>query len=105
MQGITFDFLKDNTTNIDDGIYEKFDKDGTDTDIIPIHQIIAGPLNVISIPSTFYRSKRRVKVPDNRAIHKLLFARKWWRLINLVSFLLLLKIGFFWIEQNCLHWN
>ena len=55
MQAITFDFLKDNTTNIDDGIYQKFDKDGTDTDIIPIHQIIAGPLNVISIPSTFYR--------------------------------------------------
>ena len=76
MQAITFDFLKDNTTNIDDGIYEKFDKDGTDTDIIPIHQIIAGPLNVISIPSTFYRSKRRVKIPDSRAIHKLLFARK-----------------------------
>ena len=42
MQAITFDFSKDNTTNIDDGIYEKFDKDGTDTDIIPIHQIIAG---------------------------------------------------------------
>ena len=76
VQAITFDFLKDNTTNIDDGIYQKFDKDGTDTDIIPIHQIIAGPLNVISIPSIFYRSKRRVKIPDNRAIHKLLFARK-----------------------------
>ena len=54
LQAITFDFLKDNTTNIDDSIYEKFDKDGTDTDIIPIHQIIAGPLNVISIPSTSY---------------------------------------------------
>ena len=50
---------------------EKFDKDGTDTDIIPIHQIIAGPLNVISIPSTSYQSKRKVKIPDNRAIHKL----------------------------------
>ena len=71
VQAITFDFLKDNTTNIDDGIYQKFDKDGTDTDIIPIHQIIAGPLNVISIPSTSYRSKRKVKIPDNRAVHKL----------------------------------
>ena len=29
----------------------QFDKDGTDTDIIPMHQIIAGPLNVILIPS------------------------------------------------------
>ena len=86
MQAITFDFLKDNNTNIDDGIYEKFDKDGTVSDIIPIHQIIAGPLNVISVPSTSYRSKRKVKNPDNRAIHKFLFARKWWRLINLVSF-------------------
>ena len=54
VQAITFDFLKNNTTNIDDGIYEKFDKDGTYTDIIPIHQIIACPLNVISIPSTSY---------------------------------------------------
>ena len=71
VQAITFDFLKKNTTNIDDSIYEKFDKDGTDTDIIPIHQIIAGPLNVISIPNTSYRSKRNVKIPNNRAIHKL----------------------------------
>ena len=39
VQVITLDFLKDNTTNIDDGIY---DKNGTD--IIPIHQIIASPL-------------------------------------------------------------
>ena len=71
VQAITFDFLKNNTTNIDDSIYEKFDKDGTEADIIPIHQIIAGPLNVISIPSTSYQSKRKVKIPDNRAIHKL----------------------------------
>ena len=76
VQAITLDFLKDNNTNIDDGIYEKFDKDGTVSDIIPIHQIIAGPLNVISVPSTSYRSKRKVKNPDNRAIHKFLFARK-----------------------------
>ena len=40
-------------------------------DIIPIHKIIAGPLNVISIPSTSYRSNRKVKIPDNRAVHKL----------------------------------
>ena len=66
VQAITFDFLKNNTTNINDGIYEKFVKDGTDTDIIPIHQIIAGPLNAISIPS-----KRKVKICNNRAIHKL----------------------------------
>ena len=39
VQAITFDFLKDNTTNIDDGIYGK-----NDTDIIPIHQIIVSPL-------------------------------------------------------------
>ena len=71
VQAITFDLLKDNTTNINDGIYEKFEKDGTDTDILPIHQIIAGPLNVISIPSTSYQSKRKVKILDNRAIHKL----------------------------------
>ena len=71
VQAITFDFLKNNTTNINDGIYEKFDKDGTDTDIIPIHQIIAGPLYVISIPSTSCQSKRKVKIPDNTAIHKL----------------------------------
>ena len=71
VQAITFDFLKDNTTNIDDSIYEKFDKDGTDTDIIPIHQIIAGPLNVISIPSTSYQSKRKEKILDNRAIQNL----------------------------------
>ena len=76
VQAITFDFLKDNNTNVDDDIYEKFDKDGTVSDIIPIHQIIAGPLNVISVPSTSYRSKRKVKNPDNRAIHKFLFARK-----------------------------
>ena len=76
VQAITFDFLKDNNTNVDDGIYEKFDKDGTVSDIIPIHQIIAGPLNVISVPSTSYRSKRKVKNPDNRAIHQFLFARK-----------------------------
>ena len=36
---ITFDFLKDDTTNIDDGIYGK-----NGTDIIPIHQIIVSPL-------------------------------------------------------------
>ena len=71
VQPITFDFLKNNTTNIDDGIYKKFDKDGTDTDIIPIHQIIVGPLNIISNQSTSYRSQRKVKIPDNRAIHKL----------------------------------
>ena len=71
MQVITFDFLKNNTTNIDDGIYEKFGKDDTDTDIIPIYQVIAGTLNVISIPSTSYRSKRKVKNLDNRAVHKL----------------------------------
>ena len=52
-------------------MYEKFDKDGTDAYIIPIHQIIAGPLNVILIPSTSYPSKRKVKIPDNRAVHKL----------------------------------
>ena len=79
---ITFDFLKDNTTNIDDGIYEKFDKDGIDTDIISIHQIIAGPLNVISIPSMSYQSKKKVKIPNNGAVHKLYccfqnFVRRW----------------------------
>ena len=63
-------FLKKNTTNIDDGIYEKFDKDGTDTGIIPIHQIVAGPLNAISISITSYRSKGKIKISDNRAIHK-----------------------------------
>ena len=49
VQAITFDFLKDNTTNIDDDIhiYGKFDEDGTDKDIILIHQVTAGPLNVI----------------------------------------------------------
>ena len=65
VQAITFYFLKNNTTNIDDDIYEKFDKDGTNTDIIPIHQIIAGSLNVTSIPSTSYRSKRKAKITDN----------------------------------------
>ena len=39
VQAITFDFLKDNTTNIDDDIYGK-----NGTDIIPIHQIIVSPL-------------------------------------------------------------
>ena len=61
VQAISFDFLKNNTTNIDDGIYEKFDKDGADTDIAPIHQIIVGPLNVISIPSTIPLTDQRKK--------------------------------------------
>ena len=47
VQAVIFDFLKDSITNIDDGMYEKFEKDGTDSDILPIHQIIAGLLNVI----------------------------------------------------------
>ena len=71
VQTVTFDFLKNNTTNINDSIYDKLDKDGTDIDIIPIHQIIASQLNVISIPSTSDQSKRKVKILDNRAIHKL----------------------------------
>ena len=32
-----FGFLKNNTASITDGIYEQFDKDGTDTDITPIY--------------------------------------------------------------------
>ena len=52
-------------------MHGKFDKDGADTYTIPIHQIIAGPLTAISIPSTSYRSKRKVKTSDNRAIHNL----------------------------------
>ena len=71
VQAMTFDVIKDNTTNIDDDIYVNFEKDGTDTNTIPIHQIIACPLNVISIPNTSYQSNKKVKVPDNRAIHKL----------------------------------
>ena len=72
VQAMTFDFIKDNTANINDDIYVNFEKDGTDTNTIPIHQTMACPLNVISIPNTSYQSKRKVKVPDNsRAIHKL----------------------------------
>ena len=74
VQAITFDLLKNNTANINDGIYKKFDKDSSDADIVPIHQIIASHLlNLISITSTSYQSKGKIKIPNNRAIHKLYY--------------------------------
>ena len=37
---------------VDDDIYETLKKNGTDAGIIPIQQIVAGPLKVITTPST-----------------------------------------------------
>ena len=40
---------------------------------MPIYQIIAGTLNAITIPITSYQSKKKVKIFDNKAIHKLYY--------------------------------
>ena len=69
VQAITFDFLKPKTINEDD-ILEKHDQDGTDQDIVPVHQIIAGPLRIAAVSTTSYRSKRRVRIFDYEAIVK-----------------------------------
>ena len=67
----TFDFLKPKIVNLDDDILEKYEKDGTDEDIIPIHQIIAGPLKVINLSNQSYRSRRKVEIPEYQAVRKL----------------------------------
>ena len=69
VQAITFDFLKPKTINEDD-ILDKHDQDGTDQEIIPVQQIIAGPLRVAAVTTTSYRSKRRVRIYDYQAIVK-----------------------------------
>ena len=71
VHAITFDFLKQKNTNFDDNIFEKYDTDGVDQEIIPIQQIIAGPLRMSLVTSSSYRSKRKMEVFDFQALRKL----------------------------------
>ena len=59
MQAIKYDFSKAKTSNLDDDIIETLKKNGTDTGIIPIQKIIAGPLKVITTPSTCTDSREK----------------------------------------------